>query len=222
MIRSTVFALAPLLAAGILHAQTPAPMMDLGLKVQPVPSVLADHLPKLLEAGRGLLVAEVRPGSRAAQIGLRRHDVILSVGAAPVATAQPLLDRLISLKDGEREVLEVIRGGKKLALSWPNVAQFSATANAYIPPRSVTKPNGPPAVSVQVQPMTGDELSVTILYYGRATGKMVSHSFRGPVASIERQVREAADDRRIPADVYDLIGVALSRLRSRTAPSTPR
>lgn len=221
MNRPTALVLAVLLAAGVLSAQTTAPAPDLGLKVQPIPQVLVDHLAHLLPPGRGLLVETVRPGSRAAQIGLRRHDVILSVGAVPVAEARPLFDRLLSLKDGEREVLEVIRGGKKLALSWPNVVQYSAVANAYIPPRSVTKPNGPPAVSVQVHPMTGNELGVTILYYGRDSGKMASHSFRGSVASIERQVRTAADGGRIPADVYDLIGVALARLRSRSATPPP-
>src|SRR5947208_17163181 len=85
-----------LLAAGGL-AQPPGPApADLGLKVTAVPEALYAHVPAL-EHGHGLLVETIKPGSRAAELGLKPYDIVLAVGTAPVKSGDELQRKLRSL-----------------------------------------------------------------------------------------------------------------------------
>jgi Do/DeqQ family serine protease len=68
-------------------------------------------------AGRGVLVTAVEKGSEAAEAGLRRGDVILSVNRSPVASVRALEDlEKIDLKKGV--VFDLVRKGKPLYLSY--------------------------------------------------------------------------------------------------------
>ncbi len=63
----------------------------------------------------GVLVAEVAPGSQAAEAGLRQGDVIESIDLAPVAGPAELAEEVIELRDAGRDVVPLMisrQGGK--------------------------------------------------------------------------------------------------------------
>jgi len=208
-----ILALAVIPTAGLL-AQQPAPARDeLGLKLVAVPEALYAHLPAL-EHGQGLLVETLKPGSRAAEFGLKPHDIVLAVGTTPVKSADELGRKVRGLPPGEREVLQIIRGGKPFALT---VASPSATAENYSPAKSLFKPGGPPAVSVEIKPMTRGSMAVNVFYLN-AANKIERHELTGSLTEIERQVGTLAENGTMPANIHDLVSLALKRARTK-APS---
>jgi hypothetical protein len=82
----------------------------LGVLVSDVPGVLRTQLS--IGDGEGMVVEQVTDGSLAARLGLRRHDVILSVNGTPVAEAGALREAAAKVKEGEEIRLRVLRGGK--------------------------------------------------------------------------------------------------------------
>jgi hypothetical protein len=82
----------------------------LGVLVSPVPPVLRTQLS--IEEDEGLVVEEVTDGSLAARLGLRRHDVVLSVNGASVGEAGSLREAAGKVKEGEEIRLRVLRAGK--------------------------------------------------------------------------------------------------------------
>jgi serine protease Do len=86
-----------------------APTSPLGLSiVDPTPE-LAKRL-DLPPGTRGVVVAEVVPGSRAAQAGLRPGDVILEVNRQPVRTVEDFTRAIQQVKDQDVVVLVNRRG----------------------------------------------------------------------------------------------------------------
>ncbi len=214
----------PVLPAGRLLAQPvpAAPRGDaaLGLRVAPVPEALYAHVPDL-PSGQGLLVEAIQPGSRAADLGLKRFDILLSVGTAPVKSGVELQDRLGTLAPGEREVVQIIRGGKQFALTVANPVAAAGAEAAYTPPRSLFKPGGPPAVSVEVKPLPAGGMEVNLFYLNRLN-KMERHALSGSLDDIERRVAELAEHGQMPDNIHDLVAVALRRLRSKSTPPSPK
>jgi hypothetical protein len=196
----------------------PAPRDEMGLKLAGVPEALAAHLPAL-ERGQGLLVEAIRPGSRAADIGLKTYDVVLAVGTTPVKTGDDVQAKLLGLRPGEREVLQIIRGGKPFALSIASPGPMPTANTAYMPPKSLFKPGGPPAVSFEHKQLPGGRLEVHLVYLNSAN-KMEGHALQGSLEHIEAQVMELCDQGQMSESVHDLVGLALKRLRSKTAPSS--
>lgn len=60
----------------------------------------------------GVIVANVEPGTPAAQAGLERGDVIRKVNGESVKNSRDLLDKIASRRPGERVDLEVFRDGR--------------------------------------------------------------------------------------------------------------
>lgn len=85
---------------------TPASAEELGAKVP-----------------RGAYVSEVSPNTPAARAGLRRGDVILSVGPAPVDRAHPLPLVLLDFKPGETATLTINRDGAEQRIAVTFVAR---------------------------------------------------------------------------------------------------
>jgi len=203
------------LSAVSLYAQQPgvakkADYTGLGCRLTSVPDALYAHIPDL-QRGQGLLVESVRAGSRAAEIGLKPHDIVLMVGTMPVKNGEELQGKLGALPAGEREVLRLIRGGKEFALI---VAQPSTTDATYMPPKSLFKPGGPPAVSVEIKPLAAGTMEVNLFYLNQAN-KMERRALNGSLESIERQVAELAKNGQMPANIHDLVAPALERLRTK-------
>jgi len=207
-----------LMAVGVavpqVSAQPPTPPPHetaLGVKLSPVPESLYAHLPSL-ERGQGLVVESIKPSSRAAEIGLKLHDVVLTIGTTPIKNGEELNRKLTGLPAGEREVLQIIRGGKPFALT---VAPVASTENAYTPPKSLFKPGGPPAVSVEIKPLTPSTMEVTLFYLNQAN-KMDRRALQGSLDDIERQVGDLAKMGQMPESIHDLVSLALKRVRTKT------
>jgi membrane-associated protease RseP (regulator of RpoE activity) len=87
-----------------------APRPALGVTVSEVPPVLRTQLS--VGEGEGVVVEEVLPDTPAARLGLRRHDVILSVNGIPVSSAAGIRSALGAVKEGGALTLRILRGGK--------------------------------------------------------------------------------------------------------------
>jgi len=101
-------ALAPL---GFSSKPSVSAVLELGVMVRKPAPELAFHLG--LPAETGLVVERVIDGSRAAEFGLRRFDVILSIDGEPITEARDL--RTVG-KPGTRSTLEIVRRTKKREL----------------------------------------------------------------------------------------------------------
>lgn len=88
----------------------------LGVHVTPVPAAVASQL----RLGHdGAMIENVVKGSPADQAGLRRYDVIASLGdkdAVAVKGIEPFVEAVRGRKAGETLTLGIIRGGKKRAV----------------------------------------------------------------------------------------------------------
>lgn len=209
-----VLALTIIPAAGLL-AQQPGPASDgLGLKLVPVPEALYAHLPAL-EHGHGLLVESLKTGSRAAEVGLKPYDIVLAVGTASVKSTRDLQQKLHALQPGEREVLQIIRGGKPFALTLASPGATPMT-DAYAPAKSLFKPGGPPAVSVEIKPLPKGAMTVN-LFYLNSKNKMECRALTGSLTDIERQVGTLAENGQMSASIHDLVSLALERVRAKPA-----
>ncbi|GAC1650257.1 MAG: serine protease HtrA [Acidobacteriaceae bacterium] len=82
----------------------------LGVTIRPVPPEVAQRLN--LPSGRGVLVADVKPGSLAEDIGLQRGMIILDLNRKPVANEQDFRDRVNALKSGDSVVMLVRSPGR--------------------------------------------------------------------------------------------------------------
>jgi Do/DeqQ family serine protease len=83
-----------------------------GLRVQPLTSDLANALG--LDETRGAVVASLDPQGPAAEAGLKRGDLIVSVRDHPVTTDEELRTQLSRLRPGDHATLGVVRGGRKM------------------------------------------------------------------------------------------------------------
>ena len=85
----------------------------IGLECYPVEGALRAHLG--LPEGQGLLVQRVMPDTPAAEVGIEKHDVLLTADGKPLGKIQDLIDAVDAAKDGKLS-LEVLRGGKPVTL----------------------------------------------------------------------------------------------------------
>ena len=85
----------------------------LGMEVYPLPAEVAEEL--RLSRSAGLLVTEIEPGGPAAEAGLQRRDILLTLGRHSVPTIDELGQLLEKIGAGETipvSVLRVDRWGK--------------------------------------------------------------------------------------------------------------
>lgn len=86
------------------------PKPVLGVTVSEAPPVLRTQL--ALPADEGIVVEEVMEGTLAGRLGLRRHDVILSVNGVPVSTAGDVRAAVGAVEEGGVLRLGVVRDAK--------------------------------------------------------------------------------------------------------------
>ena len=84
----------------------------LGVEIRSVTAADADALG--LETIEGVLVSNVAGGGPAAQAGLRRGDVVLTVDGEPVAAPNQFQSRIARLRPGDDLALEVWRGDRRI------------------------------------------------------------------------------------------------------------
>lgn len=88
---------------------------QLGVIIQPVTSDLAESFD--IEAGEGILVSQVNPGSPAAKAGLQVGDIIIEYAGKPVSDIGDFRNQVALTEPGTRRTLKVIRDGKQRELS---------------------------------------------------------------------------------------------------------
>ncbi len=195
-----------------LWAQTPE--TSLGLTLAKIPDVVYAQMPPL-SRDQGVLVEAVEPNSPAWRVGLRRYDIITSLDSAKTpADVNVVVDKLKRVKSTK---VTVLRAGREMVLT------FDPTRKDGIPdkdkdkdpltPKSYLKPGGPPAITIQVQPLEEGQLSLVLTYYSANSGKLESLTYDGTMENIESQIHSDAREQRMPDRVQDLVEVALKRVR---------
>jgi len=207
MPRSGALVLALLLAPSSLFAQEPA-----GFKLAKVPDAVYAQFPQL-PSHHGILIEVLDPQSPAHRGGLRRFDIVLSIHTKALDARLPAefaaLAKLLAAPPKEPALLSVLRGGKNLALEFPS----SEKSADLPPPKGFMKPGGPPAVSVEAQPLEKGRLNLVVRFYADNSSKLEQRSYEGALDDIEQQLHAHAREHRLPENVVDLVDVALKRIR---------
>jgi hypothetical protein len=187
---------------------------SLGVKVSPVPEVLYAHLPKLRG---GVVVTEVLPRSPAAEVGLRRHDILLTYDGKEIEDCAHLARLLQESKTDHEIDLTLLRGGEKLEKK-PTLVRGPllvvgplVASNEKEPvdlPKGLAKPRAPARVNVTATPLGGGKMLVTIEFYKEGTGKLQTFTCSGTAVEIDNKVKE------LPQRVQDLAQAALQRIRA--------
>jgi serine protease Do len=86
----------------------------LGVLIQPVTQQLADQFK--VNVNTGVLIAEVRPDSPAANAGLKSGDIVLQFAGRPVSNPRQLQGYVEQSKIGSKEPLTILRDGKKMTI----------------------------------------------------------------------------------------------------------
>lgn len=178
----------------------------LGATLQTMSQEIADGLG--LERPAGALLADVDPKGPAAEAGLKRGDVIVSVDGQPADDPEAVGFRLATRPLGGQATLGALRAGKKI------IAQIRLAPAPETPPRDPLKLKGPSpfagATVINISPAVIEELSLQ----GAAAGVVVSEIDEGSVAqqlNLQRgDVVLAVNDQKI-GSTRDLERVTSSR-----------
>jgi hypothetical protein len=198
-----------LFVAGSLFAQTPEP--SFGLKLGKVPEAVYAQVPQLPKS-QGILVEAVQPNSPAWRGGLRPFDVIVSMDTKPLADYKAVDEKLHQLRPGQSAWVTLFRAGREMLLAFD--AHRKEDGKEHLMPKGLIKPGGPPAVTIQFQPVDNGRLNLVLSFYSDNAGKMESLAYNGPLGDIEQQIHTDAREKRLPDRVQDLVEVALKRVRT--------
>jgi serine protease Do len=124
----------------------------LGILTQPLTEELASSFG--LKETRGALVADVQPGTAAAQAGIRRGDVIRAINDTPVDDPNALRNRIAMTEPGTEVALTVIRDGKEQQIKVKLGELRAAGETPARPEGEGGSPGG--QLGLSVQPLTPD------------------------------------------------------------------
>jgi hypothetical protein len=181
---------------------TPVPQL-LGASFTAVPEVLYAQVPALPK-GKGLLIEAIAKDSVAAKIGLHRFDVVVSYGNASVQDVKQLAGLLWATPPGQKATFVILRAGKQLPINYVLKA-------ADLPTTAMVKPTGPPAVNLEVAPLSNDRMKITFTYYAGDSSKLQTFVCEGTLVEIEKQLKSQKPQ--IPGPVQELLDVAVDRIR---------
>lgn len=88
---------------------------QLGIIIQPLTTELAESFE--FEGDEGILVAQVNPGSPAANAGMQAGDIITEFAGEPIAEIGDFRNKVALTAPGSRRELNVIRDGEELELA---------------------------------------------------------------------------------------------------------
>jgi hypothetical protein len=183
-----------------------------GIHLGPVPEVLYAQLPTL-PRGRGVVVEDVKNDCPLAQRGVRKHDILLSLDGTALRDGMHLARLLAGPGEAPRR-LNLFRGGR------PQTVTLGPTPVELVAqPKGMLKAGGPPAVSVEAEPLKHGKLKVVFTFYSSNSGKLEQVTCSGSLSEIEQEVRDQGTKKGMPPQVQDLVDVALKRMRVLQAPN---
>jgi membrane-associated protease RseP (regulator of RpoE activity) len=135
-----------------------------GIRMEKVTPVAAEQLG--LEAGRGIAVTNVIPGSAAEKAGIKPNDIILEFAGKPVSDSpEEFNQKVTAAKAGEKIDAVVLRKGKKVEIKGivlPESDREAPRANRRLQPRLELPPGFPNALPDLGPKPGGSGLSVTL------------------------------------------------------------
>ena len=96
------------------HVEWSAGKGRLGVMVMPLTPELREHFGA--QKDRGVLIANVEPGSPAAKAGMDVGDVLVAVRGQPITDASDVLGALADLGPGQKVSVALVRDGKPRTL----------------------------------------------------------------------------------------------------------
>ena len=87
----------------------------LGTMIQPLTADLAASFS--LESSAGVLIGDVTPNGPAAEAGLQRGDVVVSLNGIPVTDVSSFRNKVAMIQPGKQAALAVIRNGKSKTIN---------------------------------------------------------------------------------------------------------
>lgn len=97
----------------------------LGVRMEKPGAVLVEQLG--LDAGRGIAIVEVIPGTAAEKAGFKTHDIVLEFDGKPVSDAPEDFNRQVTAaKSGVKLTAVVLRKGKKVELQGIELPEIAA------------------------------------------------------------------------------------------------
>jgi len=106
---------------------------DIGVRPQTITPVLASGLG--LPRDRGVVLADVLPGSPAARVGLRPGDVVLTLDGKAMENGRQLQVNLYRRAVGETATLEVLRNGQTLKVGVEVAERYATSGGSAVDPR---------------------------------------------------------------------------------------
>jgi Do/DeqQ family serine protease len=178
----------------------------MGASLQALSQDIADGLG--MERPTGALLANIDASGPAAEAGLKRGDVIVSVDDQAVDDPEAVGYRLATRPLGGQATLGLLRGGKKIS------TRINLVAAPETPPRDLVQIKGPSPFAgvtvVNISPAVVEEMSVQ----GATAGVVVSEVADGSVAqqlNLQRgDIVLAVNDQKI-ATTRDLVQVTAAR-----------
>ena len=135
----------------------------LGLRVQNLPAHVRAHMPDNVAKNQGVIVDWLDDISPAADDGIQRYDVLLSIDNTVIANTTNFIQTIQQKKVGQKIKIKLVRQGEVLTIpvmtSEPPLGQRMTPppkqANLYQPNREpLQKPLNQPSAAKQFQPLT--------------------------------------------------------------------
>lgn len=192
----------------------------LGLGVEAVPPALASQLSNLVGGEKGVLVAEVAPGSPAEKAGMKRDDVLATYDDQKLYSPDQFVKMVRHDKIGREVTLGVVRGGKLEQVKVPLGEVKGLLVAVARDHRSLRRPlerllGAKDKLERNLGWSTFDSMTVarvddkrfkTDIKYRNKEGKMETRHFEGTREEIGKALEEEKD---LPADEREHLKGAL-------------
>jgi membrane-associated protease RseP (regulator of RpoE activity) len=220
MSRSLSFLTVLVLSLTPLYAQRAEPGGNeekgpyLGVLFTSVSEALYDQLPQLPRK-QGVLVTHVLPDSPAAKADLRKSDILLQYDDHKIRDCDDFANLIRASKPDRKVTLLLLRAGKEATVAvtltlGPPLKIAEAVPRAVEPleiPKGVSKPVGPPPLSVTATPLEEGRMKVAIEFLPEGGTRLRTVTCEGSAAEIDTEVGK------LPERERDLVRVALKRIR---------
>jgi len=219
MIRALPVVAGLLISLAPLYAQKAEPTRTdeekgpyLGVLFTSVSEALYDQLPQL-PRNRGVLVTHVLPDSPASKAEIRKNDILLSYGDEKIRDCEDFANFIRRSKPDQKVTLQLLRGGKEMSVDAVlvlgpalKIADGTPRSDPDLP-KGVSKPGGPPPISVTATPLDQGRMRVSIEFLPEGAARLRTITCEGSANEIDNEVDKLPDREK------KLARVALERIR---------